>query len=165
MTIDAPALDRPLPGASMGQAIARFYRNYAVFFGRASRSEYWWVVLFFALVYAGLYGILLIVVLSVPMDQAGTEGTIIGFSVVAGIVFVGSLVPSIAVQVRRLHDANLSGFFYFLNAAPYIGGLVVLVMTIIPSNAFGSRFDRGADRIVVPEVDGSDGLQPEGRPD
>jgi hypothetical protein len=38
-------LDRPLYGATMGQAFARFWKKFAVFTGRASRSELWWMAL------------------------------------------------------------------------------------------------------------------------
>ena len=40
-----PSLSQPLYGASIGQAITRFFKKYATFSGRASRSEYWWVYL------------------------------------------------------------------------------------------------------------------------
>ena len=48
--------------------------------------------------------------------------------------------PSIAVAWRRLHDANFSGLFYLLNLTS-IGGIVVLVMTIMPPKPEGQRFD------------------------
>ncbi|SKV78147.1 Predicted membrane protein [Mycobacteroides abscessus subsp. massiliense] len=42
---DPRDLTLPLYGATFGQAITRFFRSYARFSGRASRSEYWWVML------------------------------------------------------------------------------------------------------------------------
>ena len=42
---DPRDLTLPLYGATFGQAVARFFRSYARFSGRASRSEYWWVQL------------------------------------------------------------------------------------------------------------------------
>src|SRR5690606_29038768 len=50
MTQTQPPLDQPLHGASLPQAVSRFFRKYATFSGRASRSEYWWVYLFIILV-------------------------------------------------------------------------------------------------------------------
>ena len=35
-------LDAPLRGATFGQAFTRFFKKYAIFHGRASRSEFWW---------------------------------------------------------------------------------------------------------------------------
>jgi uncharacterized membrane protein YhaH (DUF805 family) len=34
--------------------------------------------------------------------------------------------------VRRLHDGDRSGFFIFLGLVPFIGGLIVLVLMILP---------------------------------
>jgi len=39
-------LDLPFYGASFGASVRRFFRKYAVFTGRASRSEFWWAMLF-----------------------------------------------------------------------------------------------------------------------
>lgn len=73
-------------------------KNYATFTGRARRSEYWYFVLFnaiisFALGFLGAYtGILLL-------------STIYTFIV---------LIPSIAVAVRRMHDVGKSGWFILI---------------------------------------------------
>ncbi len=39
------ALDQPYYGAPLGAAVQRFFKKYATFTGRASRSEFWWWVL------------------------------------------------------------------------------------------------------------------------
>ena len=52
--------------------------------------------------------------------------SIIGMGLLALFV-LGSIVPSIAVSVRRFHDQDKSGWLYLLSFIPYIGGLVVLV--------------------------------------
>ena len=49
--------------------------------------------------------------------------------------------PSLAVLVRRLHDANFSGFFVFIGLIPFVGGIILLVLTILPSKPEGARFD------------------------
>ena len=51
-TASAYPLDRPYPGCPPVQAIERFFRNYAVFSGRASRSEFWWPMLMTGIAYA-----------------------------------------------------------------------------------------------------------------
>lgn len=53
MTTMQTALSAPLYGASFPQAVSRFFRKYATFSGRASRSEYWWWVLANTLVAVG----------------------------------------------------------------------------------------------------------------
>ncbi|GAA2088563.1 hypothetical protein GCM10009840_28600 [Pseudolysinimonas kribbensis] len=144
-TADSGRLDQPLYGAGFVQSVQRFYRNYATFSGRASRSEYWWTVLFFAIVYAVLYVLTLVLGLSLgSADQTAAVVIISVFGGIAGVVFLGSIVPTIAIQWRRLHDANLSGGFWFLHLIPWVGALIVLILTILPSNPYGVRFDAGA---------------------
>lgn len=74
----------PYPGASPGIAFSRFWKGWAQFSGRASRSEYWWSFLFAMLI-----------------------------SIIP-LVGLLTIVPSIAVGVRRLHDSNRSGLWLLL---------------------------------------------------
>lgn len=45
------------------------------------------------------------------------------------------------MSVRRLHDADFSGFMYLLALIPFVGGLALLVFMLMPSNPAGARFD------------------------
>jgi uncharacterized membrane protein YhaH (DUF805 family) len=145
-----PPLWAPWYGISFGGALRRFFQKYADFSGRASRSEFWWVILAYGIVFfvlniissaAGGLG-------SVMASQSGTlertspsvGGVIV--SVIEGIVFLAIVVPLLAIYWRRLHDANLAGPFWFLNFIPFLGGIAVLVMVILGSNPAGQRFDR-----------------------
>ena len=49
--------------------------------------------------------------------------------------FVFTFVPRLAVTIRRLHDVGLSGFFYLFYFVPIVGGLVVFVLTLLPSES------------------------------
>lgn len=140
------ALSQPLYGASFGQAVKRFFTKYAVFSGRASRSEFWWSYLFFFLV-------LMVLVLPVgatigltgePTSTGGVKITAPGIValVLAGVIVLALLIPRISVTVRRLHDANFSGLMFLLVLIPQVGGLIVLILNILPSNPEGARFDR-----------------------
>ncbi|MFI7481579.1 DUF805 domain-containing protein [Kocuria sp. M1R5S2] len=128
------------PGVPVGfvEAVKRFYAKYAQFSGRASRSEYWWVALYLGAIY---------LVLSLFM-AAGTDqyGELSGFGMLMTAVLVifglAHVVPAIAIGVRRLHDANFSGWFYLLSLIPYVGGLVLLVFMVLPPKPEGARFDR-----------------------
>lgn len=53
-----------------------------------------------------------------------------------------NLVPSLAVAVRRLHDVDLSGWFYLLGLVPLVGGLILLVLLVLSPKPGGARFDR-----------------------
>ena len=50
------------------------------------------------------------------------------FAVFYVIYAFGVLIPNIAVLVRRLHDVNKSGWFYFVALIPLVGGIWLLVM-------------------------------------
>lgn len=148
-------LTLPLYGASFGQAIKRFFKKYTHFTGRASRSEFWFAQLFIFLITLipnALYGIgagsaALSIATSAGTSQMSTTpstgGT--GLALIGGIllfiVTLAILIPYLAITWRRLHDANLSGAFWFLSFVPFVGGIVVLVMTILPSKPEGQRFD------------------------
>jgi uncharacterized membrane protein YhaH (DUF805 family) len=141
-----PPLWAPYYGATLPVAVRRFFKKYATLSGRASRSEYWW----WALV-AFLVGLVLNIITSV----AGAPGTTVaanGTAVPGPGAIVGSIlmilwglaviVPSIALLVRRLHDANLSGWLVLVILVPILGALALLVMAILPSNPAGQRFDQ-----------------------
>lgn len=144
-------LDQPLYGATISQAVQRFFKKYATFSGRASRSEYWWVALVLGLAYLVLA--ILAGVLGAATRSAGSSDPGPGLIPIAIILVLGGLaiiVPSIALGVRRLHDANFSGWLYLIHLVPYVGSLVVLVLTIMPSNPLGARFDLGAQPQYIP---------------
>jgi uncharacterized membrane protein YhaH (DUF805 family) len=104
--------------------------------GRARRSEYWWFIFFQSLillppVFLGFF----FFVLGGDSYDDGLE--IIGslFLVLAGIVWLGFILPSICVTVRRFHDVGLSGWLVLLGVIPYVGGLITFIITLLPSQA------------------------------
>lgn len=44
------------------------------------------------------------------------------------------IAPSIALQVRRLHDTGKSGLFLLIGLIPAVGGIVVLIMLLMPAD-------------------------------
>ncbi|GAA4676652.1 DUF805 domain-containing protein [Frondihabitans cladoniiphilus] len=165
-------LDRPLLGASLGQAVSRFWRKYATFSGRASRSEYWWWYL-------------VAVIVNGVLNSLGRSGGPVGgvFQGLAGLWSLAIVIPTLALLWRRLHDTGRSGLWAFapialgvIGTVLAISGLfalhvasgdgaslvpggvllgisglafvatlvVVLVLTLLPSNPAGERFDRRA---------------------
>lgn len=88
------------------EAVKSCFGKYATFSGRASRSEYWFFCLF-----NFLMGI---VTCLVPF-----------LSVIYSIV---AFIPGIAVFVRRMHDTNHSGWWWFMCLLPIIGWIWVLVL-------------------------------------
>lgn len=137
-------LNQPLYGASFGQSVSRFFKKYATFSGRASRSEYWWVQLFLWLVNI-IPGILIAsgsssaAAYGEPVTSNGLA--VVGF-VLVFIIGVGTIIPILALTWRRLHDANLSGWFYLLIFVPGVGSLIIFILALLPSNPAGARFDQ-----------------------
>jgi len=116
----------PLRGASFGQAVQRFFGKYAQFRGRASRSEFWWFFLFNAIV-----GIVLNVL----------EAVSNGFAILSALYGLAIIVPELALNARRLHDTNRSGWWQLLVLIPIVGWIILLVWYILPEKPEGARFD------------------------
>ena len=93
---------------SFKEAISLAFNNYANFRGRATRAEYWWFVLLCTLVSVLLMGI----------DSLGTGGFL---NVIWGL---GTLIPSLSLGFRRLHDTNKPGYWSFI----WIGGLLAFII-------------------------------------
>jgi uncharacterized membrane protein YhaH (DUF805 family) len=110
------------------------FRKYAVFSGRARRTEYWTftvinVAIAFALSFIGT--MLGIGGVAVTGDATGAIlGAITGLLLPIGWLLV-TLLPSIAVGVRRLHDTNRSGWWLWIGLVPGIGAVVLLVLMLI----------------------------------
>jgi uncharacterized membrane protein YhaH (DUF805 family) len=136
----------PLYGASFGQAARRFFAKYADFTGRASRSEYWWWYLITIIVTAVLEVLLLTlgsIGATVNDDGTSTPGPLFFLPVLLLIAWgLGTVVPHLALTWRRLHDVDLAGPFFFLGLIPVVGGIIVLVLVLLPSKPEGARFDR-----------------------
>lgn len=152
--VGEPPLSRPLYGATMKQAVVRFFKKYARFSGYASRSEYWFATLALTLVSlvvlipyfiglsqmtmamptdGGRYGELPNII--IPQSSAGLFLISLGVLV---LMSMATLVPSLAITWRRLHDAGYSGLFYLLCFVPF-GSLVLLVLLCMPSKPYARR--------------------------
>jgi uncharacterized membrane protein YhaH (DUF805 family) len=96
-------------------AVTAVFKKYAVFNGRSLRSEYWFWVLFTLIV-----SIVLSILDSIIFgSKASSNGPL-------EVVFsLGTLIPSIAVSVRRLHDVNKSGWWILI--AFTIVGIIPLI--------------------------------------
>jgi uncharacterized membrane protein YhaH (DUF805 family) len=98
----------------LGEAVGTCFSKYATFTGRVTRAEYWYWVLFCSL--AGTTFMLIEVVIS---DSAG--------SVLGWLFDLATIVPTIAVTARRLHDIDRSGWWQLLAFIPIIGWVILLV--------------------------------------
>lgn len=133
-------LDAPLYGATLAQALVRFWKKYATFSGRASRSEYWWFTLVSAIVGTATTLVDVLASGSFAASNANLTGAGDVLSYVWGLATV---VPSLALAFRRLHDTNHSGWWLLMLLIPLIGAVVLLVFYLLGPNPAGARFDRG----------------------
>ena len=102
------------------EAFGTCFRKYAVFSGRARRSEYWLFC---------LANILLAIVLSL-LTLVLTKVSQTAVMVAYGLSCLFSLVmflPGLAVMVRRLHDTDHSGAAVLLLFVPLVGPIILLV--------------------------------------
>lgn len=128
-------------------------RKYATFTGRARRKEYWWFHLFLLAVQTVLMIWFLSSVYSalaantyVVEDEFGYfESAVVNGGpafvplVVMGLFSLAMLLPSLAVAVRRLHDADFSGWWVLLALLP-AGQLVLFIFFLLDGTPGPNRF-------------------------
>ncbi|WP_366074962.1 DUF805 domain-containing protein [Phenylobacterium sp.] len=66
------------------------------------------------------------------------------------VAFLGSAIPSLAVQFRRLHDIDRSAWWVLLNLIPLLGALVLFVFHLLPGTPGPNRFVRRRARPGLP---------------
>lgn len=105
---------------NFADAIRTCFTKYVDFTGRAKRPEFWWWALFVFL--------------------ASLVAQWIG-SVPSALVSLGTLLPSVAVGARRLHDIDKSGWWQLVGLIPFIGWIIMIWWCVQDSkepNRFGS---------------------------
>ena len=104
------------------------------------RSEYWWWVAFI-FVALSLLGVAALWFGTATAPDGGSFGRgAYPFIIAMGVFLLAIIVPSIALAVRRLHDAGYSGLIYLLNLIPSIGGSIVAVLCILPTSPKACRY-------------------------
>ena len=100
-------------------------KNYVGFSGRAHRQEFWMFALINFLIMIGL-------------------GVIEGFlglpGVVSGLYSLAVLIPSIAVNFRRLHDIGKSGWWILVGFVPVLGVIVLIIFAVLPSQPQDNQY-------------------------
>jgi uncharacterized membrane protein YhaH (DUF805 family) len=113
--------------------------NYFDFHGRARRKEYWSFYLFFLFIFLFFLANLLNNFLSTHFDYEEYNMAsvfVIGIMILLLFFF---FIPSFSITFRRLHDIGVSGWALLLNLLPF-GGLILLVMSLIPSNKGSNHY-------------------------
>ena len=130
----------PRPQQMMGfmDALTTVLRNkYATFSGRASRSEYWWSYLGIAVISMTLQ--IIGIVGGFALGSANEAlGALFGLAALAGILAL--LIPTLSVNVRRLHDTGKSGWMLLILLIPCIGFILWLVWMIEDGQAHANAY-------------------------
>ena len=106
-------------------------KNYALFTGRARRSEYWYFVFFnviFAVIAMGLDNVLGTVLVPLP------------YGYIYCIYVLGTIIPGLAVCVRRLHDVGKSGWMALICFIPLVGVIWLLVLMFTDSQTQSNKW-------------------------
>lgn len=111
------------------EAVKSFWSNYATFTGRSRRSEYWFIQLFLVLTNLAAAAIDL-ALMSGDFDRFIANG---GGGIVGLIWILATIVPALAVLVRRLHDTGRTGWWALIGVIPLVGGIILLVFTVLES--------------------------------
>ncbi|MEH7451639.1 DUF805 domain-containing protein [Gottfriedia acidiceleris] len=100
-------------------------KNYVVFNGRARRTEYWMFFLFNAII---------TIILSILQSIANID------NVLTGIYGLLTILPSLAVGARRLHDSGKSGWWLLIGLIPFIGTIILIIFFCLDSEEGDNRF-------------------------
>lgn len=101
------------------EAIQVCFQKFADFNGRAKRPEFWWFALFCFLA---------AVILGIVSNS------------ISWIFSLATLIPSLAVGSRRLHDTNKSGWFQLIWLIPLIGWLIMIYLLIQEGNSEANQY-------------------------
>jgi uncharacterized membrane protein YhaH (DUF805 family) len=98
-------------------AVTEAFRNMFNYNGRASRSAYWWFAL------AAVIAFVVLEIIGLVLKDFGLILDVLAWIAIA--------LASIPLTVRRLHDTNRSGFWWFIGLVPFVGGIVLLVFALL----------------------------------
>ncbi len=128
---------------NFSDSLKAVFGKYATFSGRASRAEYWYFVLFYYIV---------LFILCMPLMPERVDSTMKGFFFILLLLFsLATLLPALAVSVRRLHDVDKSGWWTLLCLLWGPGSIVLLVWAGQPGAFRTNRF--GVSPISLPIAD------------
>jgi len=115
----------------MVEGVKEFFTKYAVFSGRTSRKTFWMTMLGLFILTFCVSFVCSFIMAAVGMDSTTATNT---------ISTILTLVPSLAIDCRRLHDINKSGWWQLIALVPIVGGIVLLVFFCLPAVNEGNNY-------------------------
>ena len=113
-------------------------KRFAEFSGRSRRKEYWMFVLLQMLILIPVA--ILAILMGGPVEDPANPLGSTAILIVLGVYFLVFFIPGLAVQVRRFHDQDKSGWFILLGLIPYVGSLILLVFMCLEGTRGPNRF-------------------------
>ena len=117
-------------------ALRSFWKRYRDFRGRSRRSEYWFIQLFLVVTNIAV-AIIDLALMGWDVDRFVANG---GGGIVGLVWILVTIVPALAVLVRRLHDTGKSGWWALVGLLPLVGAIVLLVFTVTDSSPGENKF-------------------------
>ena len=111
---------------TFGDAIRTNFSKYVTFSGRAQRSEFWWWVLFVFVANLVLSWVDIALFGTTEVTDGGFSGQT-NTPIISGLFGLATLLPGISVAVRRLHDTNRTGWWYWIALIPLVGIILLIV--------------------------------------
>ena len=121
---------------SFAEAVKSFWSRYTMFKGRSRRSEYWFIQLFLIITNLAAAAIDL-ALMDGDVDRFIANG---GGGILGLIWILVTILPALAVLVRRLHDTNRSGWWALIGLVPLVGGVVLFVFSVLDSTAGENQY-------------------------
>ena len=133
----------------MIKAYKNFFKGYADFTGRATRSDFWWVWLMNSILFLPLY----IFWFQMALNDTEETDPILGVAIISVYMILAIVLftPSLAVKVRRLRDAGFHWAFIFLHFVP-MGGIALLVLLAMPTKEVGKVPIDRSEEVEAEEV-------------
>lgn len=125
------------------ESVTTCFQKFVTISGRASRAEYWWYMLFYVLCEIPIVA-LLAVYIGVKANSSADGGfpiipVVMVTLLICVILFILGI-PLLTATIRRLHDTDRDGMWFFIQFIPYIGSIIFLVFMCLPSTPGENRF-------------------------
>ena len=118
------------------EAVKSFWSSYTMFRGRSRRSEYWFIQLFLIITNLAA-GAIDLALMRGDVDRFIANG---GGGIVGLIWIFVTILPALAVLVRRLHDTGKSGWRALAGLVPLVGGIVIFVFSVLDSTTGENQY-------------------------
>ena len=122
-----------------------YLKNYAYFSGRARRAEFWYFTLASFLIY-------IIFAVLTAITGVAIDGSPL-LAIVFAIFYLSLIILTLAVTVRRLHDINKSGWYYFISLIPLVGSIILLVWLFTDGDRLVNNYGDDPKNPGIPKFD------------